>query len=68
MGELSAAALFCYTEVAFAIVAGIAVIHEHPNLYAHLGMVLVIAAGLFAAHHEANHNRHPGTKLMPPVF
>ena len=68
MGELSATALFLYTEVVFAIVAGIVVFHEHPDLYAYLGMLLVIAAGLFAAHYEAKHNRHPETELIPPVF
>jgi drug/metabolite transporter (DMT)-like permease len=38
LGELSATAPFRYAEVLFAIIAGILVFHEYPDLLAYLGM------------------------------
>ena len=68
LGELSATAPFRYSEVVFAIIAGILVFDEYPDTIAYLGMALVIAAGLFAAHREAAQSRDAKAELMPPAF
>ena len=68
LGELSATAPFRYSEIVFAIIAGILVFNEYPDLLAYIGMALVIAAGLYAAHHEAARNRDAKAELMPPAF
>ncbi|MDP1702036.1 MAG: DMT family transporter [Aestuariivirga sp.] len=68
LGELSATAPFRYSEVVFAIIAGILVFGEYPDAMAYLGMALVIAAGLFAAHREAAQARDAKAALMPPAF
>ena len=68
LGELSATAPFRYSEVVFAIIAGIVVFGEYPDAIAYLGMALVIAAGLFAAHREAAQTRDAEAELMPPAF
>jgi drug/metabolite transporter (DMT)-like permease len=68
LGELSATAPFRYSEVVFAIIAGILVFDEYPDAIAYLGMALVIAAGLFAAHREATQIRDAEAELMPPAF
>ena len=68
LGELSATAPFRYSEVVFAIIAGILVFDEYPDAISYLGMGLVIAAGLFAAHHEAAQTRDAKAELMPPAF
>ena len=56
LGDLSATAPFRYSEVVFAIIAGILVFGEYPDAISYVGMALVIAAGLFAAHREADAN------------
>lgn len=53
LGELSATAPFRYTIVLFAIVAGIALFGEYPDMIAAAGMVLIVGSGLYAAHREA---------------
>ena len=68
LGELSATAPFRYTEVVFAIIAGTLVFNEYPDLLSYVGMALVIAAGLYAAHREAIQNRDAKAELMPPAF
>jgi drug/metabolite transporter (DMT)-like permease len=68
LGELSATAPFRYTEVVFAIIAGILVFNEYPDLLSYIGMALVVAAGLYAAHREAAQSRDPKAELMPPAF
>jgi drug/metabolite transporter (DMT)-like permease len=68
LGELSATAPFRYTEVVFAIIAGTLVFNEYPDLHSYVGMALVIAAGLYAAHREAIQNRDAKAELMPPAF
>ena len=68
LGELSATAPFRYTEVVFAIIAGILVFNEYPDLLSYVGMALVIAAGLYAAHREAAQSRDAKAELMPPAF
>ena len=68
LGELSATAPFRYSEVVFAIIAGILVFDEYPDAIAYLGMGLVIAAGLFAAQREAAQTRNAKAELMPPAF
>jgi drug/metabolite transporter (DMT)-like permease len=68
LGELSATAPFRYSEVVFAIIAGILVFDEYPDAIAYFGMGLVIAAGLFAAHREAAQTRDAKAELMPPAF
>jgi S-adenosylmethionine uptake transporter len=68
LGELSATAPFRYSEVVFAIIAGILVFGDYPDAISYLGMALVIGAGLFAAHREAAHARDAEAELMPPAF
>jgi drug/metabolite transporter (DMT)-like permease len=68
LGELSATAPFRYSEVVFAIIAGILVFGEYPDAISYVGMALVIAAGLFAAHREATQIRDAEAELMPPAF
>lgn len=68
LGDLSATAPFRYSEVVFAIIAGILVFGEYPDAIAYLGMALVIGAGLFAAHREAAQARDAEAELMPPAF
>ena len=68
LGELSATAPFRYAEVVFAIIAGILVFNEYPDLFSYVGMALVIAAGLYAAQREAAQNRDAKAELMPPAF
>ena len=68
LGDLSATAPFRYSEVVFAIIAGILVFGEYPDAISYLGMAMVIAAGLFAAHREAMQNRDAEAELMPPAF
>lgn len=68
LGELSATAPFRYAEVVFAIIAGILVFGEYPDLLSYIGMALVIAAGLYAAHHEAARAHDAKAGYMPPAF
>jgi S-adenosylmethionine uptake transporter len=68
LGELSATAPFRYSEVVFAIIAGILVFGEYPDAISYVGMALVICAGLFAAHREAAQARDAEAELMPPAF
>jgi drug/metabolite transporter (DMT)-like permease len=68
LGELSATAPFRYSEVVFAIIAGILVFNEFPDLWSYVGMALVIVAGLYAAHKEAKQTRDAKAVLMPPAF
>ncbi|MDO8351845.1 MAG: DMT family transporter [Aestuariivirga sp.] len=68
LGDLSATAPFRYSEVVFAIISGILVFDEYPDAISYLGMALVIAAGLFAAHREAMQTRDAEAELMPPAF
>jgi drug/metabolite transporter (DMT)-like permease len=68
LGDLSATAPFRYSEVVFAIIAGIVVFGEYPDAISYAGMALVIAAGLFAAHREAAQARDAEAELMPPAF
>ena len=39
-----------------------------PDLLSYVGMALVIAAGLYAAHREAIQYRDAKAELMPPAF
>ena len=68
LGDLSATAPFRYAEVVFAIIAGILVFNEYPDLLAYIGMALVIAAGLYTAHHETTRVHDAKVELMPPVL
>jgi len=56
-GELSATAPFRYTIVVFAIISGAMVFHEFPDFWAVMGIVLVVASGIYAAHREAKLSR-----------
>ena len=53
LGELSATAPFRYSIVLFAIIAGVALFGEYPDMIAAAGMVLIVASGIYAAHREA---------------
>ena len=68
LGELSATAPFRYSEVLFAIIAGVLVFSEYPELLAYIGMALIIAAGLYAAHQESNRVHDAKVEFMPPVL
>jgi drug/metabolite transporter (DMT)-like permease len=53
LGDLSATAPFRYSNVLFAIILGMVVFSEYPDAVSYVGMALVIAAGIYAAHREA---------------
>ena len=53
LGNMSATAPFRYSIVVFAIFSGIMVFGEFPDLLAIVGMGLIVATGLYAAHREA---------------
>ncbi len=53
LGDLSATAPFRYTIMIFAIMSGVLVFGEWPDGLAIVGMVLIVATGLYAAHREA---------------
>ncbi len=53
LGELSATAPFRYTIMIFAIMSGVLVFGEFPDVLAMAGMALIVATGLYAAHREA---------------
>ena len=53
LGNMSATAPFRYSIVVFAIISGIMVFGEFPDLLAIVGMGLIVATGLYAAHREA---------------
>lgn len=52
LGELSGTAPFRYSVMVFAILSGVFVFGQFPDGLAMLGMALVVAAGLYAAHRE----------------
>jgi drug/metabolite transporter (DMT)-like permease len=68
LGELSATAPFRYAEVIFAIIAGIVVFNEYPDLLSYFGMALIISAGIYAARYEAVRSRKAAAELMPSAF
>ena len=53
LGNMSATAPFRYSIVVFAIISGIMVFGEFPDFLAIVGMGLIVATGLYAAHREA---------------
>jgi drug/metabolite transporter (DMT)-like permease len=53
LGELSVTAPFRYSIMVFAIMSGIFVFGEFPDWLAGMGMILIVATGLYAAHREA---------------
>ncbi len=57
VGDLSGTAPFRYSNVLFAIILGMVFFGEYPDAVSYAGMVLIIAAGLYAAHREAKLNR-----------
>jgi drug/metabolite transporter (DMT)-like permease len=66
MGDLSATAPFRYAEVVFAILAGIFIFSEYPDTLSYVGIVLIVAAGLYAARHESARTQQIRSELMPP--
>lgn len=63
LGELSATAPFRYTIMIFAIMSGILVFEEFPDWLAIMGMALIVATGLYAAHREAKLKPATGTAV-----
>jgi S-adenosylmethionine uptake transporter len=57
LGDLSGTAPFRYSNVIFAIILGMVIFGEFPDAISYGGMVLIIAAGLYAAHREAQLGR-----------
>lgn len=53
LGDLSGTAPFRYSNVLFAIMLGMVIFGEFPDALSYAGMVLIIAAGIYAAHREA---------------
>ncbi len=58
LGDLSGTAPFRYSNVLFAIILGMVFFGEFPDALAYVGMGLIVAAGIYAAHREAKLNRH----------
>jgi len=67
LGELTATAPFRYSVMVFAIISGILVFGEFPDWIAILGMVLIVACGLYAAHREAIRARALTSSAGMPV-
>jgi drug/metabolite transporter (DMT)-like permease len=67
LGDLSATAPFRYSEILFAIVAGMLVFNEYPDPWAYFGMTMIIAAGLYAARLETSGVHDAKVELMPPL-
>ena len=67
LGDLSVTAPFRYAEILFAIVAGMIVFNEFPDLWAYFGMAMIIAAGLYAARLNSGAPHDAKVELMPPV-
>jgi drug/metabolite transporter (DMT)-like permease len=65
MGDLSATAPFRYFNILITIVIGVVLFGEYPDGWSYIGMLLVIVAGLYAAHREA---RRHGTKLIQQAY
>ena len=65
LGELSATAPFRYFNILITIVIGMVIFSEYPDGLAYIGMVLVIIAGLYAAHRES---KVRGTKLIHETY
>ncbi len=65
MGDLSATAPFRYFNILITIVIGVVLFGEYPDGWSYIGMLLVIVAGLYAAHREA---RRHGTKLIRQAY
>ena len=65
LGELSATAPFRYFNILITIVIGMGIFSEYPDGLAYVGMVLVIIAGLYAAHRESMVR---GTKLIHETY
>jgi drug/metabolite transporter (DMT)-like permease len=57
LGDLSATAPFRYSNVLFAIILGMVIFSEFPDVISYIGMALIIAAGIYAARREAILNR-----------
>ena len=53
LGDLTGTAPFRYSIMVFAILSGVLVFNEIPDATAMLGMALIVATGLYAAHREA---------------
>lgn len=62
LGELSGTAPFRYSVMVFAIISGVVVFGQFPDEIAILGMVLVVAAGLYAARREAKQAQNPAIR------
>ena len=65
LGDLSATAPFRYVNILITIVIGITKFGEYPDGLAYGGMVLIIVAGIYAAHREAKLH---GTKLIQETY
>jgi drug/metabolite transporter (DMT)-like permease len=63
LGDLSATAPFRYTIMIFAIISGGLVFGEFPDGLAIMGMALIVASGLYAAHREARLKHTSGMPL-----
>lgn len=61
LGELSATAPFRYSIMVFAIISGVVVFREFPDFLAMIGMALIVASGLYAAHRETQIKRSART-------
>lgn len=57
LGDLSGTAPFRYSNVLFAIILGMVIFGEFPDAVSYVGMAMIIAAGLYAAHREAILNK-----------
>jgi drug/metabolite transporter (DMT)-like permease len=56
LGDLSGTAPFRYSIMVFAIISGVTVFGEFPDVTAIFGMALIVVTGLYAAHREARLN------------
>jgi drug/metabolite transporter (DMT)-like permease len=56
-GDIAATAPFRYSNVVFAIISGVVVFGEIPDSLAVVGMILIVASGIYAIHRETKLKR-----------
>jgi S-adenosylmethionine uptake transporter len=60
LGSVASTAIYRYTVVIFALLSGMLVFHEWPDNWALLGIVLIVASGIYALLREMKVARAPG--------
>ena len=65
LGEVSVVGPFRYSVMVFAVLSGIVVFGERPDLSTYLGILIVVAAGIYTFHREAVRKREAVAAQRP---